>query len=78
MIRVLTWAFVIFFVWHMLTNPAGAAGWVSDALGWLQHAGSSLSSFVSGLLPRARPGRHRQGPLGSPVAIGLGSAHCSP
>ncbi len=49
MIRVLTWAFVIFFVWYMLTNPAGAAAWLGGALGWIQHAGSSLSSFVSEL-----------------------------
>ena len=75
MIRVLVWAFVIFFVWHMLTNPAGAAGWVGDALGWIQHAGSSLSSFVSDLLSRARLNRHRRGYVGLPVAIGLKPAH---
>jgi hypothetical protein len=49
MIRVLTWALIIFFGWYMLTSPAGAAAWVHGLLGLIQHAGSSLSSFVSDL-----------------------------
>jgi hypothetical protein len=48
-LRLLTWALVIFFLWYMVTNPAGAATWVHDTLGLIQHAGSSLSSFVSDL-----------------------------
>jgi hypothetical protein len=50
MTRVLTWALVIFFVWYMLTSPEGAAAWVHGFLGWIAHAGSSLSSFVDSLL----------------------------
>jgi hypothetical protein len=49
MVRVLTWAFVIFFVWYMLTSPEGAAAWIHGVLGWIAHAGSSLSSFVDSL-----------------------------
>jgi hypothetical protein len=49
MFRVLRWALVIFFVWYMLTSPAGAAAWVQGFLGLIAHAGSSLSSFVDSL-----------------------------
>jgi hypothetical protein len=50
MMRVLTWALVIFFVWYMFTSPAGAAAWVHGVLGLIAHAGSSLSAFVDSLL----------------------------
>jgi hypothetical protein len=49
-IRVLRWALVIFFLWYMVTSPEGAAAWVHDVLGWIAHAGSSLSAFVDSLL----------------------------
>jgi hypothetical protein len=49
MFRVLRWALVIFFLWYMLTSPAGAAVWVHDVLGMIAHAGSSLSAFVDSL-----------------------------
>lgn len=49
MIRVFTWAFIIFFVWYMATSPAGAAAWVHGVLGLIAHAGNSLSSFVNDL-----------------------------
>jgi hypothetical protein len=52
-IRVLTWALVIFFIWYMLTSPAGAAAWVHGVLGLIAHAGSSLSAFVDSLLAPA-------------------------
>ncbi len=54
MIRALTWALVIFFVWYMLTSPDGAAAWVHGFLGWIAHAGSSVSSFVDSLLGELR------------------------
>jgi hypothetical protein len=49
MIKVFTWALVIFFLWYMVTSPAGAAAWVHDVLGLIAHAGSSLSTFVDSL-----------------------------
>jgi hypothetical protein len=47
--KVLRWALVIFFIWYMVTSPAGAAAWVQDVLGAIAHAGSSLSAFVDSL-----------------------------
>jgi hypothetical protein len=47
--KVLRWALVIFFLWYMVTSPAGAAAWVQDVLGMIAHAGSSLSAFVDSL-----------------------------
>jgi len=49
MIRILSWLLVIFAIWYLLTNPDGAAGFVRDVFGWLQHVGASLSSFVDNL-----------------------------
>ncbi len=49
MFRVPRWALVIFFLWYMLTSPAGAAAWVDDVLTLIAHAGSSLASFVDSL-----------------------------
>jgi hypothetical protein len=49
MFRVLRWALVIFFLWYMVTSPAGAAAWVHGVLNMIAHAGSSLSAFVDSL-----------------------------
>jgi hypothetical protein len=48
-LKVLSWALVIFFIWYMCTSPEGAAAWVHGVLGWIAHAGSSLSAFVDSL-----------------------------
>jgi hypothetical protein len=47
--KVLRWALVIFFLWYMVTSPAGAAAWVHGVLNMIAHAGSSLSAFVDSL-----------------------------
>ncbi len=47
MTRIIWWAVIAFAAWFLLTNPAGAAGFVHGALGGLQHAASSMSAFVS-------------------------------
>lgn len=50
MIRKLAmWAAVAFVAYYLISDPHGAAGAVHGALAGLKHAGSSLSSFVSGL-----------------------------
>lgn len=47
--KVITWVLVVFIVYYLVSNPAGAAGAVSDALSGLRSAGDSLSRFVSSL-----------------------------
>jgi hypothetical protein len=47
--KVLVWALVVFVVWYLLTDPNGAATFVSHVLNGLKSAGRSLSTFVSKL-----------------------------
>ncbi len=47
--KILVWALVVFVVWYLLTDPGGAATFVSHVLNGLKSAGRSLSTFVSKL-----------------------------
>jgi hypothetical protein len=47
--KVVTWALVVFVVFYLLTDPNGAAAFVSHVLNGLKSAGHSLSTFVSKL-----------------------------
>ena len=46
---VLTWAFVIFIVYYLATQPVGAAHSVHSIFNGLRSAGSSLATFVNSL-----------------------------
>jgi hypothetical protein len=45
----LPWLVIAFAVWWITTDPHGAALFVHQAGAFLQHAGRSLATFVSGL-----------------------------
>jgi predicted PurR-regulated permease PerM len=47
--KIVTWVLVIFVVFYLLTDPNGAATFVSHAFNSLKSAGNSLSTFVSHL-----------------------------
>jgi hypothetical protein len=47
--KIVTWVLVIFVVFYLLTDPNGAATFVSHAFNGLKSAGNSLSTFVSHL-----------------------------
>jgi hypothetical protein len=47
--KIVTWALVVFVVFYLLTDPNGAAHFVSNVLNGLKSAGHSLSTFVSKL-----------------------------
>lgn len=47
--KIVTWLLVIFVVFYLLTDPNGAAHFVSHALSGLKSAGKSLSTFLSHL-----------------------------
>jgi hypothetical protein len=47
--KIVTWALVVFVVFYLLTDPNGAAHFVSSCLNGLKSAGHSLSTFVSNL-----------------------------
>jgi len=47
--KIVTWALVVFVVFYLLTDPNGAAHFVSNVLDGLKSAGHSLSTFVSKL-----------------------------
>jgi hypothetical protein len=47
--KIVTWALVVFVVFYLLTDPNGAAGFVSHVLNGLKSAGKSLSTFLSHL-----------------------------
>jgi hypothetical protein len=47
--KVITWAIVVFIVYYLVSDPAGASAAVRSALKGLQSAGNSLSDFVSHL-----------------------------
>lgn len=46
---VLTWAFIIFIVYYLATQPVGAAHSVHSIFDGLRSAGNSLSRFVNSL-----------------------------
>jgi hypothetical protein len=45
----LTWAFIIFIVYYLATQPVGAAHSVHSIFNGLRSAGNSLSTFVNSL-----------------------------
>ncbi len=47
--KILGWLVVIFLVWFLVTNPAGAAAAVNNVLDALKNVGSSLATFVTSL-----------------------------
>jgi hypothetical protein len=47
--KVITWGIVIFIVYYLVSDPAGASGAVHSALSSLKSAGNSLAKFVSSL-----------------------------
>jgi hypothetical protein len=47
--KIVVWALVVFAVFYLLTDPNGAAAFVSHGLNGLRQAGHSLSTFVSKL-----------------------------
>jgi hypothetical protein len=47
--KVLLWAFVIFIIYYLATNPTGAAHALHAAFNGLKSAGNSMSQFVSKL-----------------------------
>jgi hypothetical protein len=47
--KILLWALVVFVVFYLLTDPNGAANFLSHVLHGLKSAGQSLSTFVSKL-----------------------------
>jgi hypothetical protein len=47
--KIVVWALVVFVVFYLLTDPNGAATFVSHVLNGLKSAGHSLSTFVSKL-----------------------------
>jgi hypothetical protein len=47
--KVLGWAVVIFLAWFLITNPTGAAHWMTNLLNALKGIGNSLATFFSSL-----------------------------
>ena len=47
--KAISWVLIIFVVYYLATQPAGAAHFVHSVFGWLQGAGNSLSRFVNNL-----------------------------
>ncbi|MEP7024542.1 MAG: hypothetical protein ABJB47_12230 [Actinomycetota bacterium] len=45
----LTWAFIIFLVYYLATQPVGAAHTLHSIFNGLHSAGSSLATFVNSL-----------------------------
>lgn len=47
--RIITWAAVIFLVYYLVSNPTGAAHFVTGIINWLRGAGRSLATFFNSL-----------------------------
>ncbi len=47
--KIVMWLLIIFVVWYLLTDPAGAAAFGHHVLNGLKSAGKSLSTFLSHL-----------------------------
>ncbi len=47
--KIITWAIVLFILFYVATQPAGAAGFVHHAYNGLHDAASSLADFVNSL-----------------------------
>jgi hypothetical protein len=47
--KILMWALVIFVVFYLFTNPAGAAAFLSHLFSGLKSAGKSFSTFANHL-----------------------------
>lgn len=47
--KIITWAVVLFVVFYVATQPAGAAGFVHHAYNGLHSAATSMAKFVNSL-----------------------------
>jgi hypothetical protein len=47
--KIITWAVVLFVVFYVATQPAGAAGFVHHAFNGLHSAANSMAKFVNSL-----------------------------
>jgi hypothetical protein len=47
--KVITWAIVIFLIYYLATDPAGAANFVHHIYNGLKSAAASLTTFVNSL-----------------------------
>jgi hypothetical protein len=47
--KVITWAIVIFIIYYLATDPAGAAHALQSAFNGLRSAGNSMARFVNKL-----------------------------
>jgi hypothetical protein len=47
--KIITWAIVLFVVFYIATQPAGAAGFVHSAYNGLHSAANSMARFVNSL-----------------------------
>ena len=47
--KTLTWAFIAFAAYYLVTQPAGAAHSVHSAVNGLEHVATSLSAFMKNL-----------------------------
>jgi hypothetical protein len=47
--KVITWGIVIFVIYYLVSNPAGAANVVHSTFNGLRSIGRSLSGFVNSL-----------------------------
>jgi hypothetical protein len=47
--KIITWAIVLFILFYLATEPAGAAGLVHHAYNGLHDAASSMAQFVNSL-----------------------------
>ncbi len=47
--KVITWAVVIFIIYYVATEPAGAAGVVHNVYNGLHSAATSMAQFVNSL-----------------------------
>jgi hypothetical protein len=47
--KIITWAIVIFIIYYVATEPAGAAGFVHNVYNGLHSAAVSMAEFVNSL-----------------------------
>ncbi len=47
--KIITWAVVVFIVYYLVTNPAGAAAFVTTVFNWLKSAAAALVTFFNSL-----------------------------
>ena len=47
--KIVGWAVVVFLAWYLILQPASAGHVVHSLFGLLQHAGSSIATFLNSL-----------------------------